>query len=143
MDLDLSNMCPGRARMRIMGLFGKHFVGRVSVERQHGIVILRGGATRVLFSGARASPVKRFIGTNGIICRIIKLCGSGKSDKSDSTCVPFDALRAVCGGNSGLGGLVVAAGGLRAVRTGRGFRACCHGILKTGRHFSPASRDTV
>lgn len=129
--------------MRAIGLSRKEFVGRVSVRRHEGIIILGIGATSVLFKGARAGPVKRGMGAKNVICRIVKLCGSRKSGDSDSTCVPFAALRVVCGGNSGLGGVMFAAGGLGSVRSGRTFRTRCHGILKTGRHFSPASGDTV
>lgn len=141
--VSLLNMCPGCARIRAIGATSKHFVGCGSLGSQHGIVVLRGGSTSVLFKGARARPVKRFIGTDKITCRMMNLCGSRKSHRTGRTCVPFSALRAVCGGKSGLGGVVFAAGGLRDVRDGRTFRGRCHGTVTAGRHFSPASRDTV
>lgn len=126
-----------------MGSASKQFVGSVSLGRQQGMVMLRAGATRVLFKGDGARPVKGFMGTNKISCRIMNLCASPNSRKDDRTCVPFSALRMVCGGNSGLGGLAFAAGKLAAVRAGRTFRTTCHGMVNTGRHFSPSSGDTL
>lgn len=142
MSAALRKMCPGRGSMREMGPTKKQFVGSVSVHRQQGMVVLRAGATRVLFGGSTSGTVKGFIGTGKMMCRIMNLFASGK-DFRPGTFVPFAALRLVCGGNSGLGGLVFVARKLSARRGGRVFRGRCHGTVNMRRQFATSSGNTV